>query len=484
MTIKRHILSKSTFIRGMQCPKSLYLHKKRPFLRDKISAEQLAKFKRGTDVGVLARELFPGGVDMTPQSPSQYQKKVMETADALKNEAIDIIYEAVFQYDDTLIMLDILVRDGGAWKAYEVKSSRALSLTYYTDAALQYYVLTGAGIPLSDFCLVYINKDYVLDNVLNLHELFIFESVIGKIQEETQLIKEKITEFKTVLQLHNSPKINVGWHCNKPYPCDFIGHCWKNIPGDHLFKLEAFDKEKITELAENGTVSASQLGDEAADTPEQKRQLHALRNHTFVWDELQVEAAYQHITDAENLAFTCLFQRPAVPVIQHSKPYQALPLALACADDNNNQSFALFEGDYLKFINTFSATLIKLAANHTHLITDNSSDLIDFITESGNLLPRETYHELQSIIPQIAGLKQMLHTISFYHPQLNEGMLLEQLSEILLNEKTKLKEPTWLIHDILAADGEDGSGRIKYNLGTYLNLTQRIFAALRKLVIH
>jgi hypothetical protein len=56
----RAILSKSTFIRGLQCEKSLYLHKKRPFLRDRLSPEQLAKFSRGTNVGVYAQELFPG----------------------------------------------------------------------------------------------------------------------------------------------------------------------------------------------------------------------------------------------------------------------------------------------------------------------------------------------------------------------------------------------------------------------------------------
>lgn len=62
--MEKHILSKSAFIRGVQCLKSLYLNKKRPFLRDRISDAQQAVFKRGTDVGVLARQLFPCGVDM------------------------------------------------------------------------------------------------------------------------------------------------------------------------------------------------------------------------------------------------------------------------------------------------------------------------------------------------------------------------------------------------------------------------------------
>ena len=98
------------------------MQKKHPYLRDKLSIEQRAKFQRGTDVGVLAHEVFPGGIDMSPASPSQFPKKVQETWDNLSNPDIKVMYEAVFQYNDTLIMLDMLVRDETQWQAIEVKS--------------------------------------------------------------------------------------------------------------------------------------------------------------------------------------------------------------------------------------------------------------------------------------------------------------------------------------------------------------------------
>ena len=118
-----HILSKSTYIKGEQCVKALYLFKNRPFLRDKLSMEQRAKFKRGTDVGILAQQYFPRGINLTPSSPSQFGKKVAETMQNISNPDINVMYEAVFQYDDTLIMLDIIVRDGDKWRAIEMKSS-------------------------------------------------------------------------------------------------------------------------------------------------------------------------------------------------------------------------------------------------------------------------------------------------------------------------------------------------------------------------
>lgn len=226
--MEKHILSKSTFIRGQQCLKSLYLHKKRPFLRDRLSKEQLAKFRRGTNIGVLARDLFPGGENLEPKSPSQYRKAVLATLEATKKESY-IIYEAGFQSDQVLILLDILKKENGHIYAYEVKSSLSISETYLKDAALQYYVITNAGYLLEDFSIIYINKDCDLGKKPDLNQLFITKSVLKEVISRQDQIKKQVKLAKEATQLSKSPDIAVGSHCNDPYPCDFQGHCWKNI---------------------------------------------------------------------------------------------------------------------------------------------------------------------------------------------------------------------------------------------------------------
>ncbi|MEO0065310.1 MAG: hypothetical protein RI983_636 [Bacteroidota bacterium] len=57
---------------GCQCPKRLWLHKYRPDVRDEMDEEQEAVFQRGTDVGKLSEQLFPGGVDARPDAAFQY----------------------------------------------------------------------------------------------------------------------------------------------------------------------------------------------------------------------------------------------------------------------------------------------------------------------------------------------------------------------------------------------------------------------------
>lgn len=59
--MRNESLSKSLFIRGLQYRKSLYLHKRRPDLKDELSEDQQARFDSGHEVGRLAQELFPGG---------------------------------------------------------------------------------------------------------------------------------------------------------------------------------------------------------------------------------------------------------------------------------------------------------------------------------------------------------------------------------------------------------------------------------------
>ena len=136
--MEKHLLSKSTFIRGNQCLKSLYLNKHRPFLRDRPDPETLARFKRGHRFGSLAQQLFPGGVDLGPKSYHQYQKAVRTTREAIRTNSYPVIYEAGFQFDRLLVFLDILIREDGNWMAYEVKSSYSISDTFLLDAAFQY----------------------------------------------------------------------------------------------------------------------------------------------------------------------------------------------------------------------------------------------------------------------------------------------------------------------------------------------------------
>lgn len=222
-----YILSKSTYIRGLQCYKSLYLNKFRPYLRDKITEEQLAKFARGHAVGKIAQQLFPGGITLTKPG----------TASALKtsqliSEGCPVIYEACFISDDVVVALDILVKNENSYYAYEVKSSLALSEVYYNDAFLQYHVIRASGLKPGKFFLIHRNAAVELTDSAEMLQKFIFTDVTAECEAHETQISENISGMLEVLKRDKSPDIMPGPHCMTPYPCDFRGVCWKKISKD------------------------------------------------------------------------------------------------------------------------------------------------------------------------------------------------------------------------------------------------------------
>jgi hypothetical protein len=57
-------LSKSKYMAGVQCLKRLYLQVCQPELAAEPEGAAEAIIQRGHDVGMLARRLFPGGVEV------------------------------------------------------------------------------------------------------------------------------------------------------------------------------------------------------------------------------------------------------------------------------------------------------------------------------------------------------------------------------------------------------------------------------------
>ena len=226
--VLRHILSKSTFMYGCQCPKRLWLHKFMPEERDEMDEAQQAIFQAGTDVGMLARDLFPGGVDASPVDTFHYQQSVADTTRYIA-DGKTIIYEAAFQFDGVLCAVDILVKKKGSWYAYEVKSTTKVKPPFLQDAAFQYYIISNAGITLKDFFLTHLNNQYIRRGALDPHQLFTHESILQQAKDMQPMIKEKARELKSVLKNKSMPVIEIGRQCNDPYPCDFYGFCSKDM---------------------------------------------------------------------------------------------------------------------------------------------------------------------------------------------------------------------------------------------------------------
>ncbi len=318
-----YLLTKSSFLRGVQCQKSLYLYKNFYTQRDPVSLFQQSIFNRGTNIGILARQLYPGGVDVTPASVFKYEESALLTQKLL-GEGHEIIYEATFIFDEILVAVDLLVKAQGKCMALEVKSSASISDTYMMDAALQNYVIKGSGLELDDFLLVYVNREYIKHGELDLNKLFIKTSVKKIIEKKTAYIIEQVKVSKSTLKDKIIPEKNIGEHCYVPYPCDFIGTCWKNIPPDSIFDIGGINKKKQFELYNQGIMMIKDIPDTMNLSDSIKIQAEAINNNKVIID---MKAITDFIHSLHYPLYFLDFESfmPAVPIYDGTHPYEHIP---------------------------------------------------------------------------------------------------------------------------------------------------------------
>ena len=228
-------LSKSLILKGMQCPKALYLVKNPPAFEFPPQPDLEAKFRVGHEVGSLAQQLFPGGVEV-PFDGLSVAQQVEQTRQLMESGA-PVIYEASFAFDGIFVRVDILVRDGEAWQIYEVKMSTSLKEVNLDDVAIQYDVLTRCGLQISEAYLVHINNQYERQGEIDVQQLFAGEDVLEAVIERQAELPQTIEALRTALQ-GGEPQIDIGPHCSDPYTCDFIPYCWQHIPENSIFDLK------------------------------------------------------------------------------------------------------------------------------------------------------------------------------------------------------------------------------------------------------
>lgn len=428
-----HTLSKSTFVRGCQCVKSLYLNKYHKEFQSPVSSNQEAVFEQGKEVGFLARKLFPNGIDASPKNYFSYEESINKTEDAIK-QGETVIYEAAFLFDDVLAALDILVKDNEGWKAFEVKSSTEVKDTHILDAALQYYLIQNTGISLQDIFIVYINNEYVRGKELETEKLFVKKSILKEVLNLQTFIPHKIGELKSIMKQKEIPHIEIGLQCNDPYPCDFIDYCWKNIPPYSVFDIANLRTTKKFELFNQGITQLKDIPKDFALNANQWQQINCELEQKSIIDKPKIkEFVGKLIYPLYFLDFET-FQL-AIPKFVNSRPYQQLVFQYSLhkqnskgsdimhsefiAETNSNNPRILFvkkliddcgeEGDILVYNIAFERTRLQELANDFPEFAKPISNILNRLKDL--MLP---FRERWYYIPEMKGsysIKVVLPTL-------------------------------------------------------------------------
>jgi predicted RecB family nuclease len=239
-------LSKSRFVAGSQCHKLLWwkVHERdAPELQpDKVLQD---RFDQGTQVGELARTLFPGGV-LIDLPYRDYEGKVAATEEALAAGA-PVIYEASFMADGVFVAVDVLERVDGGFNLIEVKSSSRAKDEHIPDAAVQTHVLRKCGLDVRRAEIMHCNKEFRHPDE---GELLVRTDVTAEVEDKLAGVP---AEIEAQLEVINGPQpdIEIGTHCFEPRDCPFWDRCWPDTE-HHITTLYYCGKAKAWGYMQQG----------------------------------------------------------------------------------------------------------------------------------------------------------------------------------------------------------------------------------------
>lgn len=162
---------------------------------------------------------------------------------------------------------------------------------------------------------------YVRCGELDVRQLFTVKDVTGPVQElQPEVVREVAAQRRMING--NMPDIDIGPHCEDPYPCDFMGHCWKHIPEDSVFDLRGRGVDKFA-LYSKGIIRQSEIPLDQLNST-QRFQVESTSRHQ---DYIDREKVGQFVADLWYPLCFLDFEtaNPAISLFDGCRPYGRLP---------------------------------------------------------------------------------------------------------------------------------------------------------------
>jgi hypothetical protein len=318
-------LSQSLFTKGIQCPKSLWLHTYNKEVLTAPDNSTLKKIEMDNVIGDLACQLFPNGVEIP--ATTNFDDMLAQTSKQM-DEGIKYIYKATFSFKGILIMIDILSIDENGISIYEVKNSLAVKDIYVHDVSIQFYVLKKLGYSVKTANVVHINSEYVRDRDLEIKELFTVSNVTNEAVKLQEDIPNILKDFEIVLADNvNEPKIDIGVHCHNADVCDAKNHCWKTqkeIPDYSIFDIFKLGSKKQRLLSKKGIKDIKDVPEKFDMTASQAIEVETYKSKETFVNKKQIKEFVDKLTyPIYHLSVATFHQE--IPEWKGISPYHEIP---------------------------------------------------------------------------------------------------------------------------------------------------------------
>lgn len=316
------LITKSRHLAGTQCFKRLYLIAYSPELAAQPDESDQAIIDQGQEVGLLAREMFPGGVAVDSRNR---EEAIRATRELVANREVPAIFEGAFEHRGVFVRVDVLQRRRDQrWRLIEVKSTTNAKQHHLDDVAIQHRVVIRSGVDLAASCLAHVSRDYVYEGgSIDVHRFFRIRNLTRQIEKlQPELTVQLRSEFR-VLAMPEAPNIPAGRQCSDPLTCEFFDHCNPPIPDDHILRLPRIHASEVAKLAALGIQSIHEIPENYPLTGRLRRACTSVQTGT-PWFSPEIKG------ELKKLRYPLYFMdfetiNPCVPRFPGMRPYDQLP---------------------------------------------------------------------------------------------------------------------------------------------------------------
>jgi predicted RecB family nuclease len=428
-------ISKSKFVAGVQCLKRLYWQVHEPELAAGPDASDQAIMEQGREVGLVARQMFPGGVEV--DSSDGVEQAIRATRELIANPEVPAIFEGTFENGGVLVRVDVLQRRrDGRWRLLEVKSTTDLKEHHLDDVAIQARVVARSGLDLAASCLMHVNRNYVFQSgSIDVRQFFRIRNLTRRVKRlQPKLAFQLRAEF-TVLNMLKVPDLPPGSHCTEPVTCEFFDRCNPPRPDDHVGYLPRIQASAVEELEEIGVDSIRDIPDDFSLNERQRRACTCVQTgEPWFGPELKKELSELryplYFVDFETV-------NPAIPRFPGMRPYDQTPFQWSVHVLRQPGA----EPEHHEF----------LAADTTDPRHEFIDSLCSVLGKSGSILVYSTFEsqrlsELAAWLPEFAGrikkierrLWDLLPVVRnhVYHPRFAGSFSLKRVLPALVPDMT------------------------------------------------
>ena len=308
---------------GVQCLKRLYLLVHEPELAGETGGADEAIIEQGREVGLLARQLFPGGVEVGGNGG--LDEAIRATRELIANPEVPAIFEGAFEDQGVVVKTDILQRrKENHWRLIEVKSTTDLREHHLEDMGIQAYVLSHGGVDLASVWLAHVNRKYVLTGeTVDPRQFFLLLNLTRRVRNLQPALTFQLRSQFSVLAMPKAPDLPTGPHCANPVICEFFSHCNQPKPNDYIGYLPRLRASTAEQLGKMGVESIHDIPDDFELSEFQRRVCDTMQTGQ-PWFSADLK------TEFESLKYPLYFMdfetvNPAIPRFHGMHPYDHLP---------------------------------------------------------------------------------------------------------------------------------------------------------------